>query len=67
MIEAGLQRLVDAGRLKEQPLGALARLILGALAEAIMVIAEAEDKKRARQNLEHGLEQMVVGLLDPAS
>jgi AcrR family transcriptional regulator len=67
MIEAGLQRLVDAGRLKKQPLGALARLILGALTEAIMVIAEAEDKKRARQELERGLEQMVVGLLDPAS
>lgn len=66
MLEAGLQRLVDAGRLREQPLGALAHLILGALTEATMVIAEAQDKKATRVELERGLDRVIVGLLKPS-
>ncbi|HEX5499739.1 MAG TPA: helix-turn-helix domain-containing protein [Thermomicrobiales bacterium] len=48
-IEFGLQALIDAGVLAEQPVRPQAHLIHGALIEAALVIAGADDPEAARR------------------
>ena len=43
LLEAALQRAIDAGRIPPQSAQALAHVVLGALHEAGMVVAEADD------------------------
>jgi AcrR family transcriptional regulator len=57
---AGLQGGMDAGILRRQPVRPLAHLLLGAMGEAGMVIANAVDPKAARAEVEPAL----LGLLD---
>ena len=60
IVIAGLQGGMDAGVLRPQPVRPLAHLLLGAMGEAGMVIANAADPKAARAEVEPAL----LGLLD---
>jgi hypothetical protein len=61
---AGLEMAMEAGRLRRQPVRPLAHLLLAAIGEAGMVIANASDPRAARAEVEppplallEGLEQ----------
>jgi AcrR family transcriptional regulator len=60
IVIAGLQGGMDAGVLRRQPVRPLAHLMLGAMGEAGMVIANAVDPEAARAEVEPAL----LGLLD---
>jgi AcrR family transcriptional regulator len=62
LIQAGLQLLIQAGVIADQPVEPLSHLILGALTEAGMVIAQAEDQDRARQEVGAAVERLLEGL-----
>jgi AcrR family transcriptional regulator len=66
LVRAGLESLIEAGLIEQQPVEPLAHLVLGALSEAGMVIAEADDREAARAQIGESLERLLVGLLaDP--
>jgi AcrR family transcriptional regulator len=62
LVMGGLQAAMDAGALREQPVKPLAHLVLGALGEAAMVIANAEDPQAARAEVEPPLLALLEGL-----
>ena len=62
LVIAGLQSGVDAGVIGEQPVKPLAHLLLAALGEAGMLIANAEDPKAARAEVEPPLLSLLQGL-----
>jgi AcrR family transcriptional regulator len=65
LVRAGLQLVMEAGLIEEQPLDPLAHLILGALGEAGLVIARAEDPKAARAEVGASVERLLDGLRIP--
>ena len=46
LLEAALQAAMDAGRMVRQPTRALAHVLIGAIDEAAMVVARADDRRR---------------------
>jgi AcrR family transcriptional regulator len=62
LITAALELGMDAGALKRRPVKPLAHLLLGAMGEAGMVIANAEDPAAARREVEPALLGLVDGL-----
>jgi AcrR family transcriptional regulator len=62
LIIAGLELGVADGMLAPQPVKPLAHLLLGAVGEAGMMIANAHDPKRARKEVEPALIALVEGL-----
>src|SRR5215208_2220877 len=62
LVSFGLQNAMDHGVLAAQPVRALAHLMMGAMAEASMVIANAEDPAAARDQVELPLLALVRGL-----
>jgi AcrR family transcriptional regulator len=62
LIMAGLELGVADGMLAPQPVKPLAHLLLGAVGEAGMMIANAPDPKRARKEVEPALIALVEGL-----
>jgi AcrR family transcriptional regulator len=60
LVTFGLQAAMDAGALRVQPVKPLAHLLLGAMEEAGIVIANASDPQAARREIEPAL----LGLLD---
>ena len=60
MTEELLMQAVDSGELRPQPVRPLAAVLLGAIDEGAMVIAEAEDPDSARAEVS----DVVAGLLD---
>jgi AcrR family transcriptional regulator len=62
LMQAGLQALLDAGLIEPQPVAPLAHLLLGALSEAGLVIAEAEDEHEARDAVGGSLDRLLQGL-----
>jgi AcrR family transcriptional regulator len=64
---AGLEMGMDAGRLQRQPVRPLAHLLLAALREAGMVIANAGDPKAARAEVEPAVLSLLTGLERPGS
>ena len=62
LVMAGLQAAMAAGAIREQPVKPLAHLILGALGEAGMLIANAEDPKATRAQVEPPLLALLGGL-----
>jgi len=62
LLRAALQGLLDAGLLEPQPVDPLAHMLLGALGEAGMVIAEAEDAQAARRDVGDSLDRLLRGL-----
>jgi AcrR family transcriptional regulator len=63
---AGVKQLLDAaiaqGLIDKQPAQPLAHVIFGALHEAALVIARAEDKERARAEVGQVIQRMLAGL-----
>jgi hypothetical protein len=62
LVTAGLQGAMDAGAITEQPVRALAHLMLGAMGEAGMLIANAEDPQATRDEVEPALLALLDGL-----
>jgi AcrR family transcriptional regulator len=65
IVIAGLQGGMDVGVLRRQPVRPLAHLLLGAMGEAGMVIANAGDPKAARGEVEPALVGLLEGLRAP--
>jgi AcrR family transcriptional regulator len=63
MAERLLVEAMDAGQLARQPARALAHILIGALDEAAMVIATAEDRDQARADVGEVLRRLFDGLL----
>jgi AcrR family transcriptional regulator len=65
LLEAALQRAMDAGRLQQAPALSLAHVLAGALDEAAMVVARAEDPLVAREEMGRTLRRLLEGLRGP--
>lgn len=62
LIEATLQAAIEAGAIAEQPVRPLAHVLMGALDEAAMLVARAEDPERMRAEVGRTLDALLVGL-----
>jgi AcrR family transcriptional regulator len=62
LVQGGIQSLIDAGYIEEQPVEPLAHLFLGALTEGGLVIARADDREQARREVGDGLDRILRGL-----
>jgi AcrR family transcriptional regulator len=62
LIEATLQTTIEAGAIPKQPVRPLAHVLMGALDEAAMLIARAEDPARTREEVGHTLDSLLAGL-----
>jgi AcrR family transcriptional regulator len=67
LLEQALQRAIDAGRLTDQPAKALAHVLIGALDEAAMVVARADDPEAARAEMGRTVRLLLEGLRSPGS
>jgi AcrR family transcriptional regulator len=63
MTERLLVEAMNAGQMAVQPARALAHILIGALDEAAMVIATAEDRDQARTDVGEVLRHLLGGLL----
>lgn len=64
-LEGALQHAIDTGRLIPQPARALAHVLLGAIDEAAMVVARAEDQAQARAEMGGTVRRLLEGLRAP--
>jgi AcrR family transcriptional regulator len=62
MVSVALQGAIDAGALRPADVDSLSHLILGALGEAAMLVAGADDPVTAREKVEGSLLAMLDGL-----
>jgi AcrR family transcriptional regulator len=62
LIEATLQAAIEAGAIAEQPVRPLAHVLMGALDEAAMLVARAEDPERMRAEVARTLDALLAGL-----
>jgi AcrR family transcriptional regulator len=62
LIEATLQAAVEAGAIHEQPVRPLAHVLMGALDEAAMLVARADDPERMRAEVGHTLDSLLAAL-----
>ena len=63
LVEAAIQSLMDAGVLAAQPVRPLAHVLIGALEEAALYAARAEDREAATAEVRVALVALVDGLL----
>jgi AcrR family transcriptional regulator len=61
-IEAVLQVAIDAGTIKEQPVKPLAHVVMGAMDEAAMLVARAEDPAAMRVEVAATMQSLLDGL-----
>jgi AcrR family transcriptional regulator len=64
MTEQMLAEAIKAGQLARQPTRPLAHVLIGALDEAAMAIATADDPKRARRETTQVLHRLIDAMLD---
>jgi AcrR family transcriptional regulator len=62
LVAFGLENAMERGILRRQEVEPLAQLLLGALTEAAMIIANAEDPGAAREQVEPALLGLMAGL-----
>jgi AcrR family transcriptional regulator len=62
LIEATLRAAIDAGAIATQPVRPLAHVLMGALDEAAMLVARAEDPEQARAEVGRTLDTLLEGL-----
>ncbi len=62
LIEATLQAAVDAGAIDPQPVRPLAHVLMGALDEAAMLVARAEDPEAMRVEVGRTLDSLLAAL-----
>jgi AcrR family transcriptional regulator len=65
LVTAALSNAMDAGSIARQDVRTLAHLVIGALGEAALLIANAEDPAAARDQVEPALLALVGGLRVP--
>jgi AcrR family transcriptional regulator len=63
MTEQLLSTAIEAGQLRPQPVRTLATVMIGALDEAAMSIANAEDIRQEKENVRAVIHEMITGLL----
>jgi AcrR family transcriptional regulator len=63
LVEAAIQSLIEAGALAEQPVRPLAHVLVGALEEAALYAARAEDREAATREVRTALVALVDGML----
>lgn len=64
MTEQMLSEAIRAGELAEQPVRPLAHVLIGALDEAAMVIATADDPQRSRREIGQVLHRLIGAMFD---
>lgn len=64
MTEQLITEAIRAGQLPKQPVRPLAHVLIGALDEAAMLIATAEDPKRMRRETRQVLHRLIDGMLN---
>jgi AcrR family transcriptional regulator len=62
LVRAGLQLVMDAGLIEQQPIEPLAHMLLGAMAEGGLLIARAADPALARREVGDSLDRIMRGL-----
>jgi len=62
LIEATLRAAVEAGAIAEQPVRPLAHVLMGALDEAAMLVARAEDPERMRTEVARTFDTLLAAL-----
>jgi AcrR family transcriptional regulator len=67
LIEASLQAAIDAGAIAEQPVRPLAHVLMGALDEAALLVARAEDPEQMRAEVGRTLDSLIAALAADAS
>jgi len=65
LMEGAIKNAIAAGRLIEQPPRALAHVLIGALDEAAMVVARADDPAEARREMGQTVRRLLEGLRGP--
>jgi len=63
MVQGAVQLAIDAGRIPMQPVAPLAHLLIGALDEAALYVARADDPDAARVEMSAALHRLLDGLL----
>jgi AcrR family transcriptional regulator len=66
LLEQALQRAMDAGAILPAPTSAVAHVLAGALDEAAMVVARADDPAAARAEMGQTVRRLLDGLRGPA-
>ena len=66
LVSAGLENAMAAGVFRRQEVRPLAHILMGALGEAAMLIANAPDPEAAREEIEGPLLELLAGLKDGA-
>jgi AcrR family transcriptional regulator len=62
LIEASLQAAIEAGAIPDQPVRPLAHVLMGALDEAAMLVARAEQPERTRAEVGRTLDSLIAAL-----
>jgi AcrR family transcriptional regulator len=62
LIEGTLQAAIDAGAISSQPVRPLAHVLMGALDEAAMLVARADDPDAARAEVGHTIDALLGAL-----
>lgn len=62
LIEASLEAAIEAGAIEPQPVRPLAHVLMGALDEAAMLVARAEDPERMREEVGRTLDTLIGAL-----
>jgi AcrR family transcriptional regulator len=62
LIETSLRSAIEAGQIAKQPVKPLAHLLMGALDEAAMLVARAEDPKAAKAEVTVTLDRLLEAL-----
>lgn len=65
LLEGAIQNAIDAGRLMPASASAVAHVLAGALDEAAMVVARAEDPVAAREEMSLTVRRLLEGLRSP--
>lgn len=62
LVAAGVEAVIAAGLVDAQPVGPLAHVLFGALAQAGLMVARADDARTARADMEAAMDRLLDGL-----
>lgn len=62
LVRANLQALIDAGEIEQQPVAPLGRILMGALIEGAIAIAESDDPDAAADQMGAAVERVMAGM-----
>lgn len=63
LVEGGIEAAIAAGVMPEQPVGPVAHVLIGALEEAVLYAARADDPERATEEVRAALHQLISALV----